>query len=131
MQITLNETELMEALENYVRSQITISDDQDIKIELRAGRGENGFTATLDIVSSKAKPVKKVTRAFADKATSPVGPSDSGPIEFTSEDEDSNEGETFTVDAKGNPVVFDSEMEETVPEPTVTTRPDSIFKKVS
>lgn len=49
MQITLNQDEIVEAIEAYVRRQITISPSQDIAIDLRAGRGENGFTATLDI----------------------------------------------------------------------------------
>ena len=49
MQITLNQEEILEALDTYVRSQITISENQEISIDLKAGRGENGFTATLDI----------------------------------------------------------------------------------
>lgn len=50
MQITLNEAEILTALENYVRKQITISEGQTIAIDLKAGRGENGFSATLDII---------------------------------------------------------------------------------
>lgn len=49
MQIILQEDEILEALESYVRDQITIASNQEIKIDLKAGRGENGFSATLDI----------------------------------------------------------------------------------
>ncbi|MCA8869074.1 MAG: hypothetical protein KDA67_10520 [Rhodobacteraceae bacterium] len=50
MQITLNQDEILTAIENYVRSQINIADNQRSEIDLKAGRGEYGFTATLDIV---------------------------------------------------------------------------------
>lgn len=53
MQITLNQEEIIDAVKAYVRSQINIAPNQDIVIDLRAGRGENGFTATLDIVPQK------------------------------------------------------------------------------
>lgn len=53
MQITLNQDEIIDAVKAYVRSQINIAPNQDIMIDLRAGRGENGFTATLDIVPQK------------------------------------------------------------------------------
>lgn len=56
MQITLNETEIMAALETYVRSRISINDDQSLEIDMKAGRGENGPTATIDIVPANAEP---------------------------------------------------------------------------
>jgi hypothetical protein len=49
MQITLNQDEIEVAIKTYVLGQLTIREDQEIMIDLRAGRGENGFTATLDI----------------------------------------------------------------------------------
>ncbi len=55
MQITLNQDEILVALENYVRSQINIATGQEVSIDLKAGRGENGFSATLDIVPAKVK----------------------------------------------------------------------------
>lgn len=66
MQITLNQAEIMSALDAFVRKQITISDDQKIDIDMKAGRGENGYSAELSIsaqdISAPAKPAK-VTRA--------------------------------------------------------------------
>jgi len=65
MQITLNQAEIMSALDAFVRKQITISDDQKIDIDMKAGRGENGYSAELSIsaqdITSPSKPAK-VTR---------------------------------------------------------------------
>ena len=49
MQITLNQDEILEALEAYVRNQINLAPNMEIEIDLKAGRGENGYSATLDI----------------------------------------------------------------------------------
>ncbi|MBL1322187.1 MAG: hypothetical protein COA63_014180 [Methylophaga sp.] len=49
MQITLNEEEIFDAIKTYVRKQIKIHDDQEIDIDFKAGRKENGHTATLTI----------------------------------------------------------------------------------
>ena len=69
MQITLNEVEILSALETYVRSQITVAEDQKIVFDLKAGRGDNGFSATLDIMSSDtpvtAKPKTAAPKPFA------------------------------------------------------------------
>lgn len=54
MQITLNEAEIVDAIQDYVRKQINISDGRDIEVDLKAGRGDNGFSATLDIVKRSA-----------------------------------------------------------------------------
>ena len=55
MQITLNHDEILEALDAYVRTQIAIAPGQQVTIDLKAGRGENGFSATLDIVPVSRK----------------------------------------------------------------------------
>ena len=64
MQITLNQDEIHEAVENYVRGQITIATNQTIDIDFTAGRGSNGLSATLDIRSSGSS--KKTRSATAD-----------------------------------------------------------------
>ena len=67
MQIILTQDEIVGAIETYVRDQITITETQEIDIELRSGRGDNGYTATLNIrpisvaVASNNKPKTKVT----------------------------------------------------------------------
>lgn len=64
MQITLNQTEIETALRRYVNEQVNIREGHEIIIDLKAGRGENGFSATIDIVP-----------ADAPKAAEPVAPS--------------------------------------------------------
>ena len=54
MQVILSQDEIISALEQYVRSQISIKTGQTIVIDLKAGRGENGFSANLDIRQTAA-----------------------------------------------------------------------------
>lgn len=57
MLITLNQEEIEVALRNYVNEQVNIREGHEIVIDLKAGRGENGFSATIDIVpASTVKP---------------------------------------------------------------------------
>lgn len=49
MKITLNQEEIHQAVEAYVRSQINIAQNQEVAIDFTAGRGPDGLTATLDI----------------------------------------------------------------------------------
>lgn len=64
MQITLNQTEIETALRRYVNEQVNIREGHEVIIDLKAGRGENGFSATIDIVP-----------ADTPKASEPVAPS--------------------------------------------------------
>lgn len=66
MQITLNEEEIKDAIVAYVRQQIAITDTQRIEVDLKAGRGDNGYSATLDI-----RPAQAPSTAGA-KATAPT-----------------------------------------------------------
>jgi hypothetical protein len=74
MQITLNQDEIEEAIEAFVRNQITISPNQEISIDLRAGRGDNGFSATLEIKTRKAKAEPKLVKqtAYIDTQTNEI-----------------------------------------------------------
>lgn len=49
MQIILPESDINQALENFARSILVIQAGMKVTIDLKAGRGENGFTATLEI----------------------------------------------------------------------------------
>lgn len=62
MQIILEEDEIKAALVAYATSMITIKDDQEITIDMKAGRGENGYSATLNIQPKAVAPIK-ATRA--------------------------------------------------------------------
>lgn len=63
MQITLIQSEIEQALTDYIHSQINVKEGQKITIELKATRGAEGTTAVIDIVAekpaAKAEPVVK------------------------------------------------------------------------
>ena len=68
IQITLNQDEIFSALDAYVRSQISVKDGMEISIDMKAGRGENGYSATIDIVpEGTAKAAPATTAAPASK----------------------------------------------------------------
>lgn len=64
MQITLDQNEIHEALTDYVRQRISIKDNQSIEIDLKNGRGENGTSAVINIVSLSTKLVASVKDAY-------------------------------------------------------------------
>lgn len=65
MQITLTQPEIETAIINFVKSQMTIADGQRISIDLRATRGEEGYTALIDIVRDDTSAPAPVTAAKA------------------------------------------------------------------
>ena len=80
MQITLDQDEIHDALTDYVRQRISIKADQNIEIDLKNGRGENGTTAIINITSSNA-----VSRVIQSVSTDDE---DDEPDVFGSDDED-------------------------------------------
>lgn len=82
MQITLNQDEIESALRAHITSQVNIREDQELALELKAGRGENGFSAILDIRTPTSEPaaepaakepaVKKPRKTKAKKAAEPA-----------------------------------------------------------
>ena len=63
MEITLNQSEIEQAIRNYLDTQFRINEGQDISIEMKAGRGENGFTASIDIVPAGTRQAAQGTEA--------------------------------------------------------------------
>lgn len=63
MQITLNQVEIETALKAYINDQINIKDGMEITIDLKAGRGPEGFSATIDISAPAKKAPVTVTEA--------------------------------------------------------------------
>ena len=55
MQITLIQSEIEQALKNYINDIMSVKDGMEIEIQLKATRGEEGTTATIDIVPQKPK----------------------------------------------------------------------------
>ena len=64
MQIILPQSELEQAITDYVHGIMNIKDGNTMTIDLKAGRGLDGFTATVDIVKSGTPvPAKTVVPA--------------------------------------------------------------------
>lgn len=56
MQITLVQAEIEQALTEYIHRQINVREGMHIEIDLAATRGQQGFTAMIDIVPDVATP---------------------------------------------------------------------------
>ena len=73
MQITISQKEIETAITDYVKSQVTINEDQTVSIDLKATRGADGWSAVIDIQNANAgKATKASAGASAPKARTPV-----------------------------------------------------------
>jgi len=90
MQITLNHNEIIDAIDSFVRKQINIRSDQEIDIDLKAGRGDNGFSATLDIRDAKKRPAAR-SMPTAEEAPAPLAPKKDKPVIIEEKDEEKTE----------------------------------------
>ena len=75
MQLILPQSELETAITEYVHGIMNIKDGNTMTIDLKAGRGLDGFTATVDIViSGTPVPAKTVVPAATPVTASIVTP---------------------------------------------------------
>lgn len=63
MQIILIQAEIEVAIRNYVNSKVKIAAGQDIRIDLSASRGPEGFRANIDIVDVEVPVDVYISRA--------------------------------------------------------------------
>lgn len=70
MQIILVQAEVEQAIKDYIANRVTLAEGSDIVIDLKAGRGPEGFTANIDIVPSVSDIVPSVGKS--DTPTVPV-----------------------------------------------------------
>ena len=69
----VNQNEIEQAITAFITSQIQVADNQEISIELRAGRGPEGFTASLDInPRSEAQPAPTAPVAITEPAKAQI-----------------------------------------------------------
>lgn len=76
MQIVLTQAEIEQAISNFIVEQVNIREGYTLNIELRAGRGPEGHTATIDIVEDTAVAptstgIREQVRAARAPATEP------------------------------------------------------------
>lgn len=64
MKIILVQAEINQALTDYVTSQIRIQEGMRVTVDLAATRGEEGYTATVSIVSDGTKKTKQTESVY-------------------------------------------------------------------
>lgn len=100
MQIILIQAEIEVAIRNYVNSKVKIAAGQDIRIDLSASRGPEGFRANIDIVDAEV-PVE----AYSPRAATTAAPKTAAV-------------ETDAPKKKPTPVQLEAEVEELAAPPT-------------
>ena len=61
MKIILVQDEIENAIRQYISGAIQVTEGQNLEIDLTAGRGTTGFTATIDITTTDVQaPLKTV-----------------------------------------------------------------------
>ena len=108
MQIILIQAEIEVAIRNYVNSKVKIAADQDIRIDLSASRGPEGFRANIDIVDALV-PVE----AYNPRATATAAP--------TAAVEVDEAAPAPTPKKKAVPAQFEADVEEPAPTPATTS----------
>ncbi|AVO23150.1 hypothetical protein RIVERRIDER_69 [Xanthomonas phage RiverRider] len=73
LEITIDQNEIETAIRNHIGTLITVAEGQNIGITLKAGRGENGYSATIEIGGQNASQVEGLPKQ-------PAAPSVSGPF---------------------------------------------------
>ena len=71
MQITLNNGEIEEAIVDFIDKQGIALSDTDVTVQLMAGRGVNGYSATVNI-EKRADADTNVTALVEDSVDTPV-----------------------------------------------------------
>ena len=145
MQITLNQDEIETALRRYVNDQVNIREGHEITIDLKAGRGENGFSATIDIVPAgsgtpvktpePASPTKPVTISKVRSTTSapvPDGPETAQEGAGEAAGETATETQTEGQTAQDDAAAADSGDQEAAPATEGEgKKPQSLFANLS
>ena len=73
MQIILNQTEIEHALVSYIATRLAINEGQEIVVEMTAGRGADGYRATVEIKDAAVQAPKPTPAPAPAPAPAPVG----------------------------------------------------------
>lgn len=113
MQLILPQSELEQAIKNYVNDLMNVKDGTELSIDLKAGRGLDGFTATVDIIKAgTAIPAKTVVPAAVTPAPVPVA----APVKVTPRPVAKEEPVTEEKPTEDTSVANKSEQQEAVSE---------------
>jgi cell division septation protein DedD len=102
MELTLKQPEIETAIQNHVRKLFTNTEGFVFNVDLRAGRGVDGFTATVDISDAGTpappktvvpKPVPRNVEPVVEEIDAPDTPTDTTTTEASPEDNKSEQPE--------------------------------------
>lgn len=71
LEITIDQTEIETAIKNHIGTLLTINEGQEVAIDLKAGRGENGFSASVKIGTVTAGVAPSTEQAEKPVVTGP------------------------------------------------------------
>ncbi|QEG09289.1 hypothetical protein HYP93_gp68 [Stenotrophomonas phage Pokken] len=113
LEITIDQNEIETAIKNHVGSLLTVKEGQNVNISLKAGRGENGFSATIEIGST---PSTQPTTTQSQPET--AGPVVTGPFKRTAKATPAPAQEAPQATAQAEPVAGE-------PDPVATAGDDA------
>lgn len=121
MQITLNESEIKRAIAEFVTNRMDVDLNQSVEIDLKATRGQEGFTASFDVT-----PRQRFTEA---KLSEDKAPQD-GAVEEVSKPTHAYPAEVTEKPAEAAPApkaVSTPKTTAVAPQTIATTKPKSLF----
>lgn len=142
MRITIVEEEIKSAVKTFIASQLTLAEGQDIQIEFKSTRGDDGLTAdvTVTLAGTKATPTpvaKPLVRAMP-KQTEPETPQTVAetaavvqatevPDEAQTAAVDETQAETVQTELGGEEPAKEVGVDEPLPEPETEKPRSSLF----
>lgn len=91
MQITLDSSEIKQAIVSFVRDQGIDLTNTDVEVGMTAGRGVNGTTATVDIIPKRSTSVTGVKTNFHSVTNLTPAQTPRGPVTIASADAEEEE----------------------------------------
>lgn len=122
MQITLDSSEIKQAIVSFVRDQGIDLTNTDVEVGMTAGRGVNGTTATVDIIPKRSTGATGVKTTFHNVTNLTPGQTPRGTVSIASVDT-----EEEALDEEITDSVEDEETEEEELEDSPVAATNSIF----
>lgn len=125
LEITIDQNEIETAIRNHIGTLLTVNEGQHVNISLKAGRGENGFSATIEIGAAPSTqpstvqaqpetPAPVVTGPFKRKAATTTAPAqEASQATAQAEPEATPAGEPDPVATAGDDAGLDTQPEAT------------------
>jgi len=132
MQITIVESEIKQAISDFIQTQISINDDMKITVDLKATRGDSGMQAVIDISPYSEEPVAAPKKAStASDASKPRGrPRKSEAIEVTIKNNETPVVAQAQQEAASEAAVEAAQEEAVVVEEAVETEAEPVEEEV-